>query len=164
MRCFIKTIVAASALLAMLGCSKDWPFERTENGKVEIEGGDPDRPPPVYPAVVYGTIRYWRDEPTGGVIRVFDANRTCICEVNVAPIEDEPHPFHTCNCDLSTESPLPWYVCGEATYAGNTWRDEDTITSLSGWYTCFPSIRKKAPPSPGVDLNLTEPGGCQSCY
>lgn len=166
MKDFIKATLAASALLAMMGCSKDWPFERTKNGKIEVEGGDGEEPEGgiASPAVVYGTIRYWRDEPTVGVVRVFDANRNCICETPIGYIDDEPRFFHTCNCNMSTESPLPWYVCGETTYAGNTWKDEDTITSLSGWYKCYPTIKEKAPPSPGVELNLTEPDGCQSCY
>jgi len=68
MKHYIKTVVAASAMLAMIGCSKDWPFERNENGKVEIEGGggqepegaeimvnDPDNIP-VYPRDVHGTV------------------------------------------------------------------------------------------------------------
>ena len=44
MKHYIKTVMAASAMLAMIGCSKDWPFERNEDGKVEIEGGGGQEP------------------------------------------------------------------------------------------------------------------------
>ncbi len=156
-------MVAASALLAMIGCSKDWPFERTENGKVEIEGGgDPDAPPPVYPAVVYGTIYYWVDYPTSANIYIYDANRTCICSTAIGPINDEPRSFNTCACNTSTESELPWYVCGECYYNGNWYHDEDTIYSLPGQYTCG-QIQRKAPGLGGVVLYLYDIGRCQTC-
>jgi hypothetical protein len=169
MKHFIKTMVAASAMLAMLGCSKDWPFTPDEDGKVVIEGGGGEEPEGgiAYPATVYGTISWWRTDIMGyAYIYVYDANRTCICDHTHGLITHDPHPFNLCDCDMSTESPLPWYVCAHAydDILDMWWHDEDTITNLTGSYTCPGGIIKKAPPGlGGVSLYLGTPGQCQSC-
>ena len=171
MKHFIKTMVAASLMLALLGCSKDWPFTPNEDGKVVIEGGGGEEPEGgiAYPATVYGTISWWRPlgEDGSAYIYVYDANRTCICEHYHGMVTNTPQPFNLCECDMSTESPLPWYVCAHSHdfYNPNLWwYDEDTITSLSGSYTCPGGIIKKAPPGlGGISLYLATPGQCQSC-
>lgn len=140
-------MVAASALLAMLGCSKDCPFTPNEDGKVEIEGGDPDRPPPVYPATIYGTVEWGSGyvSPALAILLVRDNNGVCIGKIHGMVSDLYPWNYDMCACNMSTESPFPWTVYACAYDQGyHTWRmDSAVITSLDTWYNCG-QIRKKA--------------------
>ena len=155
-------------MLAMIGCSKDWPFERNENGKVEIEGGGGQEPEGgiAYPVTIYGRISWWRPDGEDGYawIYVYDANGNCICSYDYGIVTHTPRAFDLCGCNLYTAAPLPWYICAHSRdfYNPNLWwYDEDTITSLSGSYTCPDGTRKKAPPGlGGIDLYLATPGQC----
>jgi hypothetical protein len=168
MKHYIKTVVAASAMLAMIGCSKDWPFERNENGKVEIEGGGGQEPEGAiaYPATIYGNLQWNYQGPAIAVIVVRDANGTCIGKTHDMVMDQGGKSYDLCECSLSTESPFPWTIYAAAYDEGyDTWRmDSEVITSLDTWYTCG-RIRVKAKQ---VNLNLYFPDlpdttGCPEC-
>jgi len=144
-------------MLAMIGCSKDWPFERNEDGKVEIEGGGGQEPEGAiaYPATIYGTITSPHNVAGIAKIMVWDNNGNKICEVGVW-VDEYGQPYNLCGCSITTESPLPWTVCGTV-YDGHQCRHHTvTVTSLDTWYTCG-QIRKKAKQ---VNLHLFDYGDC----
>jgi hypothetical protein len=168
MKRFIKTMVAASAMLAMLGCSRDWPFTPNEDGKVVIEGGDPDEPPPVYPATIYGTLEWGYQGPAIAVVVVYDDNGVCIAKTHEMVSDQGGYSYNLCECPINTESPLPWTIYAAAYDEGyDTWRmDSEVITSLDTWYTCPGGglgIRKKAKQ---VNLDLYYPSlpDTTNCY
>ncbi len=141
-------MVAASAPLAMIGCSKDWPFERTENGNVEIEGGGGEEPEGgiAYIATIYGTVEWSYVSPARAILLVRDANGVCIGKIHGWVSDLYPWNYDMCECDaMSTESPFPWTVYACAYDEGyDTWRmDSEVITSLPTYYNCA-FFRKKA--------------------
>gem|GEM_PF-1724160 len=165
MKHLLKTMVAASALLTMLGCSKDWPFTPNGDGKVEIEGGGGEEPEGgiAYPATIYGTIRSPHNVAGWAKVIVWDNNGTEICNTWVYNVDEYGRSYDLCDCSMTTASPLPWTVCGTI-YDGNQCRHHTvTVTSLPGLYDCGSGVRRKAKQ---VNLNLFDYGDCDGsgCY
>ncbi|MGC8893953.1 MAG: hypothetical protein ACP5QG_03805, partial [candidate division WOR-3 bacterium] len=153
--------------LAMLGCSKDWPFERTENGKVEIEGGGGEEPEGgiAYPATIYGTISSPHDVVGSAKVIVWDNNGVEICNTWVEQVDEYGKPYNLCGCNMTTASPLPWTVCGTIydPHYSECRHHTVTVTNLPDLYNCGGGLRRKAKQ---VNLNLFDFGDCDGsgCY
>jgi hypothetical protein len=121
MKHYIKTVVAASAMLAMIGCAKNGPSGAEAPGPAETEWVEPDVPKNYRD--VFGTVSL---QYTGQAetlrIHLYDANGAWIDSVEYQYGGGVPLNYNFCEKNIPFNRPLPWTICLEFYYpVKNLW-------------------------------------------